>query len=365
MRSRTGRILAAAALVLGGLAIASVEAQDKPRRSAEQILKEIDAVKPPAIPQNREDQNAVREYITKMTEARQKRGELIGELYKADPENAKLAKLLPERWQTMSPVGPGAEELARELDDILAHSSNEPLKIEAAFTKARVEIVKNREKPAAALPAIEEFIKRAPKDQRASQLVYAASTMVEDKALKTELEERLVNEFADSPYAGMIKGLRKQREAIGKPFELEFQDAIKGETVSIKGLKGKVVVLDFWATWCGPCVAEMPTMKKLYAEYKDKGVEFIGVSLDQPKEQGGLDKLKDFVEKNELTWPQYYQGNYWQSEFSSGWGINSIPCVFVVDQEGKLYSTEARGKLEEMIPELLAKKKAAAEAGGQ
>ena len=48
----------------------------------------------------------------------------------------------------------------------------------------------------------------------------------------------------------------------------------------MKGLKGKVVVIDFWATWCGPCVAEMPTMKKLYAEYKDKGVEFIGVSLE-------------------------------------------------------------------------------------
>ncbi len=59
----------------------------------------------------------------------------------------------------------------------------------------------------------------------------------------------------------------------------------------MKSLKGKVVVIDFWATWCGPCVAEMPNMKKLYAEYKDKGVEFVGVSLDKSKEQGGLDKL--------------------------------------------------------------------------
>ena len=93
----------------------------------------------------------------------------------------------------------------------------------------------------------------------------------------------------------MIKGGRRQHEAIGKPFDLEFTDAIKGSTVSIKGLKGKVVVIDFWATWCGPCVAEMPKMKELYAKYRDQGVEFIGVSLDQPKEQGGLDKLKKFV----------------------------------------------------------------------
>ena len=56
-------------------------------------------------------------------------------------------------------------------------------------------------------------------------------------------------------------------------------------------LKGKVVVVDFWATWCGPCVGEMPNMKKLYAEYKPKGVEFIGVSLDQPESAGGLKAL--------------------------------------------------------------------------
>ena len=116
-------------------------------------------------------------------------------------------------------------------------------------------------------------------------------------------------------------------------------------------------MVDFWATWCGPCVAEMPKMKELYAEYKDKGVEFIGVSLDQPKEQGGLDKLKEFVAKNEIAWPQYYQGKGWESEFSTSWGINSIPCVFVVDAEGNLSSVEARGKLETLIPEHLEKAK--------
>ena len=104
-------------------------------------------------------------------------------------------------------------------------------------------------------------------------------------------------------------------------------------------------------------------MKELYAKYKDKGVEFIGVSLDQPKEEGGLDKLKKFVAEEKIAWPQYYQGKGWESEFSMSWGINSIPCMFVVDTEGKLYSVEARGKLEELIPELLKKKSAPVGAG--
>jgi hypothetical protein len=103
----------------------------------------------------------------------------------------------------------------------------------------------------------------------------------------------------------------------------------------------------------------MPKMKELYAKYHDHGVEFIGVSLDQPKERGGLDSLKKFVKENQIAWPQYYQGNFWQSEFSSSWKINSIPRVFVVDQEGKLYSVDARGKLETIIPRLLKEKLAA------
>src|SRR4029077_7869834 len=123
--------------------------------------------------------------------------------------------------------------------------------------------------------------------------------------------DRILKEFPNSQFAGMIKGTRKQKEAVGKPFDLEFTDAINGSTVSMKGLKGKVVVVDFWATWCGPCVAEMPNMKQLYANDHDKGGAFIGVSLDQPKEDGGLDAMKKYVKDNEIAWPQYYQGNYW------------------------------------------------------
>jgi thiol-disulfide isomerase/thioredoxin len=147
-------------------------------------------------------------------------------------------------------------------------------------------------------------------------------------------------------------------ENLGKPIDLEFTDAIGGRFVSIKQLKGKVVVLDFWATWCGPCVAEMPRMKKLYAEFKGRGVEFIGVSLDAPKEEGGLDKLKSFVAKNEITWPQYYQGDGFDGEFTTRMGVNMVPQLFLIDTNGNLASIDAQDKLDLLIPELLEKAKA-------
>jgi thiol-disulfide isomerase/thioredoxin len=143
--------------------------------------------------------------------------------------------------------------------------------------------------------------------------------------------------------------IAEREQAVGREFTFAFTPVGSDKQLSVKDLRGKVVVLDFWATWCGPCVAEMPRLKALYERYREKGLEVIGVSLDD--EEG---KLTRFVKARDIRWPQAFGPD--ARTLRDQWGVESIPTVFVLDREGRLHSLNARGKLEKMVPELLGEK---------
>ena len=147
---------------------------------------------------------------------------------------------------------------------------------------------------------------------------------------------------------GKVKSMQAEAELKNKPLELKFT-AVDGKAFDLDSLKGKVVLIDFWATWCEPCVAELPNVIKAYQELHPKGFEIVGISLDQDKE-----KLMAFVKEKGMEWPQYFDGKGWQNEISTKYGISSIPAMWLVNKKGMVVSTNARGGLEETVAKLLA-----------
>ncbi len=175
--------------------------------------------------------------------------------------------------------------------------------------------------------------------------------VLKDEVRATELLKTLKTDFPDTDAGkradNMIASIERQREAKkiqgelveGSKFpDFEVQD-IDGKPLSIGNYKGKIVMLDFWATWCGPCVHELPNVVSVYGKYHDKGFEIIGISLDQDKE-----KLTSFLKEKNVTWAQYFDGQGWQNKLASKYGITSIPSTFLLDKEGKIIGVGLRGE---------------------
>jgi thiol-disulfide isomerase/thioredoxin len=129
--------------------------------------------------------------------------------------------------------------------------------------------------------------------------------------------------------------------------DLKFT-AVDGTPVDLAALKGKVVLIDFWATWCPPCRGEVPNVVAAYQKYHDQGFDIIGISLDQDK-----DALLAFTKENGMTWPQFFDGGGWQNAISSRCGVDSIPAMWLIDKKGNLVTKDGREDLAGQVEKLL------------
>jgi thiol-disulfide isomerase/thioredoxin len=200
-----------------------------------------------------------------------------------------------------------------------------------------------------------KLAKENPENEKLTQTLMAMGHIgAESPEISAKIQKVAVG-MSTQAAAGMKEQVaheEKIKSLENKPLTIEGV-RLDGSRFSTADWKGKVIFVDFWATWCGPCRAELPRVKKAYADFHEKGLEVLGVSCDNEGSE-----LTEFLQTNkDMPWPQLFDvKNPGWHPLAKSYGIDGIPTMFLIDRKGVLRSVTARENFEEMIPKLLEEK---------
>ena len=201
------------------------------------------------------------------------------------------------------------------------------------------------------VPPIEELAARFPGGMGA--FVFFSRLVSALEAQQPAALPALVTRLEASPNARVRELGEKRRRvllAFEQPLDLKFT-ALDGREVDTAQWRGKVVVVDVWATWCVPCIEAIPKLKTLYARYHDQGLEIVNISVDRAEARPALEKL---VAKLEIPWPQFFDGKAHATEYAVRYGVQPIPHVLLAGPDGKIVAVNPTPeKLEAEIKRLL------------
>jgi len=212
------------------------------------------------------------------------------------------------------------------------------------------------------LQQIQTMLEADPNDAQTAQLAMQVASAFENMPGGADLAKQayatLSTTLAKSSderirqMAAKFDGVLRRLDLPGNPIEITGT-LLDGRPFDQKSLEGQVVLVDFWATWCGPCIAELPNVLAQYKKYHARGFEVVGISLDEDKQA-----LVDFVNERKLPWPILFeqsQGSGWNHPMATKYGISGIPTVILVGRDGKVVSLDVRGeKLGQALDKLFA-----------
>ncbi len=165
---------------------------------------------------------------------------------------------------------------------------------------------------------------------KAEALMTQLKTEYADTAFVTNIVNRLAQEAEEDKIQATL--------VTGTAFPNFTEKDVMGQPLSPAQYKGKVVLVDFWATWCVPCRIELPNLIAAYQKYHGQGFEVIGVSLDQDQQA-----LLTFIKQNNMPWPEYFDGQSRNNKLAMQYGIEAIPMNFLLDKDGKIIGKNLRG----------------------